>query len=81
MGGGWEHSQAFPKASVSAGRRPNPTFPRGALGILLETAGERIAREEQRDWEVPGCCGKRAGLNALGEMEGVRVEIFLNVLA
>lgn len=48
-----------------------PPFP-GALGeYSWKQLEQGLPGREHRDWEVPGCCGKRAGLSALG---GMRVE-------
>lgn len=47
-----------------------PTLP-GALGEYSWKQPEQgLPGREHRDWEVPGCCGKRAGLSALGGMGG-----------
>lgn len=63
---GWEHSQAFPKGAVPAqGGDPNLPFPEALWECCWKRLEQGLLGREQRDGEVPGYCGKRAGLSAL----------------
>lgn len=67
----WEHSQTFPKGAVPAqGGDPIPPFPGALWECCWKQLEQGLLGREYRDWEVPGCCGKRAGLSVLGGMEG-----------
>ena len=71
IGKGWVHSQTFPKGAVPAqGGDPVTPLP----GTLWECCWKQLEQGllggEYRNWEVPGCCGKRAGLSALGGIGG-----------
>lgn len=68
MGGGWSIPGLFQREQSVQGGDAIPPFP----GALWESRWKQLEQgspaREYRDWEVPGWCGKRAGLSVLGGM-------------